>query len=338
MHALATAEDPEFNVGAAIRAIPGSTPYRRKCLNFAGLESRSLLSPKALAFLHETIQVVGATSVLEIGTYFAGGTKVLADAVQGRGVVVSVDSNAARAPYVEAEIATWPQALQEATMFLPHSAEQLFSTFSRKKEIWFDLCVVDGDHRHTAALVDLLNCARFAAPGAVILVDDSTQPAVFHAVKDFLALRPDWQEIGGAIEGHRTDAAFSSLRSSCEGLPFLVLVGPEHPPLGRRLHTLGGIADGPLQGIEIDLARPAPAGTFQGRFVLSYTDLKQPHMLQADASTDIVAGARTAVLRLAHPLVAETAQPVSIDVSLCWHGPDADSVLALARPPRFLIG
>ena len=338
MHALASAEGLEIDVAAAIRAIPASMPYRRKCLNFAGMESRSLLSPKALAFLHETIQVLGATSVLEIGSYFAGGTKVLADAVQGRGVVVSIDSNAVRAPYVEAEIATWPPALQDATTFLPHSAEELFSTFSRKKEIWFDVCVVDGDHRYTAALVDLLNCARFAAPGAVILVDDSTQPAVFHAVKDFLALRADWQEIGGAIADHRADSAFSSMRPSFEGLPFLVLVGPDRPPIGRGLYSLGGTATGPLQGLEIDLAQPAPAGTFQGHFVLSYTDTKQPHMLLADASVDVVAGVRSVVLRLAEPLVADTVQPVSVDASLCWHGPDANSALALARPPRLLIG
>ena len=338
MHALSSAEGPDFDVAAAIRTIPTSMPYRRKCLNFAGMESRSLLSPKALAFLHETIRVLGATSVLEIGTYFAGGAKVLADAVQGRGVVVTIDSNVARAPYVEAEIATWPQPLQEATTFLPHSADQLFSTFSRKKELWFDLFVVDGDHRYTAALVDLLNCARFAAPGAVILVDDSTQPAVFHAVKDFLALRPDWQEIGGAFTDQCGDAAFASMRPSFYGLPFLVLVGPTDPTIGRRHYTVGGVANGPLQGIEIDFSRPADAGRFQGRFVLSYTDAKQPCMLQADAAVDLAAGARKAVLRLAEPLAADTAQPKSVDVSLYWHGPDADSVLALAAPPRLLIG
>ncbi len=126
MQNLSPANDANCDVADTIGAILSSESYHKKCAEFAGAKSKSLLAPSALAFLHETVQVLDARSVLEIGTYFGGGAKVLADAVQGRGMVLTIDSNGARAPYVEAEIATWPQPMRDATMFLPYSAGDLF--------------------------------------------------------------------------------------------------------------------------------------------------------------------------------------------------------------------
>jgi len=283
------------------------------------------------------VQVLDARSVLEIGTYFGGGTKVLADALQGRGMVLTIDSNGPRASYVEAEIATWPQPMRDATMFLPYSAADLFATFFQRKEFWFDVCIVDGDHRHTAALADLLNCARFAGPGAVILVDDSTQPPVFNAVKDFLQLRPEWREIGGAIAGHSPAAAFTSMRPSFQGPPFLVLAGPDYPGIGRHPYSAGATVGQPVHGIGLDLARPAQSGTLQGRFAISYVDESQPHMVQADATLEVASGSRRVDLRLVEPLGAGGGQSVAAEVCLYWHGPDDESVLALAGPVRFLV-
>jgi predicted O-methyltransferase YrrM len=338
MQNVSPANDPHVDVADIIAAVPTSASFHQKCARFAAAESKSLLAAESLAFMHELIGVLEARSILEIGTYFAGGTKVLADAAQGTGMVLTIDSNGARAPYVEAEIATWPQPMRDATMFLPFSAADLFSTFSQRKEFWFDLCLVDGDHRHTAALADLLNTARYAGPGAVILVDDATQPAVFNAVRDFLTLRPNWREIGGALEGHNGGDAFATMRPSLDGLPFLILVGADHPEIGQDFYDVGASVAGPVRGLDIDLAVPAAAGTLQGRFALSYVTDQRPEMRQVDVRVAVPAGARRIQLALEEPLSAGAAQGASVAATLHWHGTGGPSTLALARSPRFQTG
>ncbi len=332
-NALAHAESDQ-DIADIIRAIPQSVGYRRKCLEYGNLETRSLMPRPALAFLHELIEVTGAESVLEIGTYFAGATKVLASAVQGRGIVLSIDSNSARAPYVEREIASWPEPLREATMFLPYSAADLFATFQRKEEFWFDLCIVDGDHRHTAALADLLNAARFAGPSAVILVDDSTQPPVFKAVQDFLRLAPEWREVGGAIAGYDEAEALDTMRPSFDGLPFLVLVGPDHPEIGARPHAVGREVLGPVTGMFLDLAEPAPGGRLQTRISLSYIADEKPQLVSADVAIEVPAGARRVAVLLKAPLVPQG--PGRVDAFLFWHGDIVGTTLSLASPPSIL--
>lgn len=335
--AIAAQEDQlERDPAEIVGAVPQSRAFRRKQALFRGIKSKSLLTPDALAFMHEVVRVLDARSVLEVGTYFAGATKVLADAVQGRGMVLSIDSNGARAPFVEAEIASWPQAMRDATVFLPCTADDLFTTFQRREEFWFDVCFIDGDHRQTAALGDLLNCARFAGPRAVILVDNSTQPPVFAAVQDFLRLRPDWREVGGAITQHRPDAHFRSIRPSFAGLPFLVLVGPEHPAIGRQLYNAGREIDGPLTGVALDLAVPAEAGRLQGHFALSAVSDRAPVMLVAEAETQVEAGRASVELRLAACLDPGPHRAPRIDYFLSWFGPSESSVLALAGPPQLL--
>jgi len=317
-----------------IRAIPESASFRRRSQAFAGIETRSLMPRPALAYLYELIRTINARSVLEIGTYFAGATKVMADAVAGRGMVLTIDSNSARAPYVEREIASWPEPLRDATMFLPYSAADLFTTFQRKEEFWFDLCIVDGDHRHAAALFDLLNASRFAGPGAVILVDDSTQPPVFSAVKDFLALCPGWREIGGAIADHDDADAFATMRPSFEGLPFLVLVGPDHPEIGTRPFVVGREVTGAVAGLSLDLAEAAGPGLLQARLSLSYVDEEKPQLVSADVAVEVARGARRIDLALAEPLAP--VGPGRVDVFLYWHASDGGAPLALTSPPKIL--
>jgi predicted O-methyltransferase YrrM len=45
-------------------------------------------------------------------------------------------------------------------------------TFAKYSNIKFDLLFIDGNHEYDAALGDLMNCAKVAAPNACVLFDD----------------------------------------------------------------------------------------------------------------------------------------------------------------------
>ena len=79
-----------------IRNIVKSDSFKEKVINFKKINSKSLMNNRSRAFLHELITVSKSTSILEIGTYFAGGTKVWADAVKknnGAKILSSISKN-----------------------------------------------------------------------------------------------------------------------------------------------------------------------------------------------------------------------------------------------------
>ena len=302
-------------------------------------KSSSLLSIESRAFLYQIIIQLGFTKVLEIGTYFGGGTKNLANALfKNSGYLITIDPSKDRKDIIEKEIKSWNEELKELTYFFPITSSDFFlmKNYAVLQEgIWFDLSIIDGDHSYTGAFSDLLNCSQYAGPNGIIIVDDYNQPPVFNAVKDFLKINSNWHEINNLIKSDLI--GFSEIKPSINNLPFLILIGPEYPSINQKLSTLGKNILGTVKGISINLAKPCYEGTLEARWLISImNDDKTLSMKTLDCKKEVKSGRVNINLNLPSPITSSNKYPMTIDAHLVWKD-NIFNNLELASPPKFII-
>jgi len=236
---------------------------------------KSLMSIRALAVLTELIVEFQPRIILEIGTYFGGGSEILARALNetNSGLLITLDSNEARAEEVERRMALWDPDVRAKTTFLAHTSEEFFRSLIGKWEPAIDIAIVDGDHTYLGAYSDIVRCAQQIAGGGMIIVDDYDQSSVNRAVADFADTHPDWRLVGNAEQtfvGRHQYAPHSSI----EGTPFLVLLAPDQR--GFSCHpTAFDYSDSSLSsliGAEIEVAPHNCLGTLHGGFSVEVSD------------------------------------------------------------------
>ncbi len=325
-----------------ILGIPSTAEFAAAAERFATYGEPTLIGPPARAFLHELVKVCNAKAVLEIGTYFAGTTRVLAEAVCGiGGVVITIDASGDRAPIVEEIVAAWPEEIRAATTFVPHLSSMFFEMFERTRSFKFELLFVDGDHSYRGALFDLLNCANYAQPNAVIVIDDYDLPPVFSATQDFLALNPQWRELSGSYDRDVASDPFAGMRSSVDGLPFLVLIGPPAASVGDRPInvSLGELADNDLQGVTVPLAGDHGEGRLHAKFVISSVTTQAMRSSSAATYATVSGGDAVVTIRLDPPLAPPFVDGATnnCDLSLVWESAAGD-LLDLAGDPELITG
>lgn len=154
---------------------------------------------------------------LEIGTYFAGTTKLLALAAhQTGGQVITIDPyGAERAPGLLRE---WPAELARRVSFRPQSSTEFLGPTNVIPK--FELIFVDGDHRYPNALHDLLASDENLLAGGMMIIDNAEIEDVMAACRSFLRDQPDYEFVAiretGSIERHpaiseKADTAGSSV-------------------------------------------------------------------------------------------------------------------------------
>ena len=85
------------------------------------------MSIEARSFIYELIIKLKCKKILEIGTYFGGGTKNLAKAVtQNNGSLITLDPSINRKEIIEKEINSWNQGLKNSTYFFPITSSDFF--------------------------------------------------------------------------------------------------------------------------------------------------------------------------------------------------------------------
>ena len=203
------------------------------------------------------------------------------------------------------------------------------------KDIWFDLCLIDGDHSYTGAFSDLINCSQYCGPNGIIIVDDYNQPPVYSAVKDFLKINTDWSEINNSINLHYTE--FSKMNPSIEKLPFLILIGPENPTINQNIRSIGKNIRGTVTGLNINLAKPSLEGTLESRWnIAGINDDKSLSMQTIDCKKEIRSGRFNINLNLPEPIHSSSKSPITIDTHLVWKDGESNN-LELASQPKFII-
>lgn len=211
----------------SLTTMPSSADFAASLTYFHDYPARGLSTAGSRAYMYNLIRATQPTVFVEIGTYYAAMTEVVARAIwdnKKAAQIITID------PYgndrVPGLIRGWPDALQELVSFLPLTSMDFFAQM-RKVRPQIDVCFIDGDHSYEFALFDLNCAALWMQPGGIVIMDDYDQPGVFWATKHFLDLHPGWREIGGVFEAFDPGAPFASIRPSVPDTGFLILKAPD---------------------------------------------------------------------------------------------------------------
>jgi predicted O-methyltransferase YrrM len=323
-----------------ILAIPTLPEMAETEGKFLATETKSMLSPKSRAFMFHLIQKIKPELVLEIGTFFAGTSRVIADSLvlNGTGSLVTLDPDAGRMPIVTETIGQWPADQREVTNYVHILSDDFFIGLRAMPEIYFDLMFVDGDHRHRAALGDLLACSDRAAANSVVVVDDYDQPNVFLAVQDFLKIRPDWQEISGNYCAATQDAPFKGMKSSFEGIPILVLLAPASAGISERAssYSLWDFSESSVTSVDLSVSPDQSSGTLFAHAIFDSVSANGVESVHRSLTVSVKAGSTHVTIPMDPPLTTDSAADAyhrTCEVSLVWRNDSADEALRLNSPP-----
>jgi predicted O-methyltransferase YrrM len=156
-----------------------------------------------LCFLIERLQ---PQTVLEIGTFFAATSKIMAEALSAcgrKGKLITLDPFGGHR--VPAILQTWPQTIQAVTEFRPSSSMDYFLELESQRthtgvKSLFGLIFVDGHHNLEYVLFDLIRSADHLRPDGVIVVDNLEQEGPRQAAVQFLHWNPAWSLVAdGAV-------------------------------------------------------------------------------------------------------------------------------------------
>lgn len=184
-----------------------------------------LLNAQSRALLYFLTRFLKPERMLEIGTYKAGSSEIIARALRmnGKGELTTIDPyGSQRVPSI---LNTWPDSLKAHLDYLPLSSMECFMQL--KEDQNFDLIFIDGDHSYEFALYDLNMAAKRINPGGVVILDNVEQTGVYWAVKSFLSNNTGWKELGNSIAHHDHNHPFSTMNPSFPETSFLLLQAPE---------------------------------------------------------------------------------------------------------------
>ena len=311
---------------------------------FDGYPAHALTQPACRAFMYEAVRTLRPKFILEIGTYCAGTTEVMARAVHanGGGLVLTIDPyGGGRVPGI---LAGWPEALNALVNFIPATSMDLFIQLDRLASP-VDLAFVDGNHAYAFAYYDLAAAAKWVAPGGVVVMDDFDQPGVFWAVKHFLDAHGDWKEISGVFDDFDSGAPFESMRPSVRGTKFLVLQRAARVTLGHGTPLSFDIArlaepglSGLRLGVEAGTAGTMHAKVFLRSFYVNGSD-GDPEQVQTVVSAPVAADQGLVDLPFGAPLFSSHPQDGTrreVEIVLIWQPATGDAPLSLTRPPQVI--
>ena len=327
--------------------LPDAPGYRQTVEFFTGYPERSLLSEGSRAFLYQAIKALQARFVLEIGTYYAGTTEVLARAVHangpGSGHVMTIDPyGAERVPQI---IEGWPQSLRDITTYAPIDSMGIFIRLERLRPS-IDLAFIDGDHEYGFALYDLTMAAKWLRPGGILVLDDASESSVYTAARDFLTINPGWRALGGVFDGFDSSNPFPSMHlPSIRNTGFTVLAAPSHVEIrGKAVSfSFGPIQEPGVVGFTIDRLDGA-SGTLHANVILRsfYEDPRRGNPDQHDAviAAEISGEPGRSDVLLDQPSETSMAMDGSwreVELVLLWENREGSGALRLTGKPQIIM-
>jgi predicted O-methyltransferase YrrM len=129
--------------------------------------------------------------MLEIGTWWAGTTELMAWAAHRHGSAVhTIDPQGGdRAPYI---LESWPPELAARVTFHARSSSEYFSNDQVPA---FDLVFIDGSHTYPNVYHDIAASIEAANRRGYFVIDNTNQPAVLEAVHDYVSLHPSVEAV-----------------------------------------------------------------------------------------------------------------------------------------------
>jgi predicted O-methyltransferase YrrM len=314
-----------------------SEVFRRVREHYRDYPARSLQSNEARAFLYHLIMMRRPLRALEIGTFEAGTTEVLAHALweADRGHLETIDPfGAERCPRT---IATFPPQLQERISFKAVSSAAHFDRVMAES-VLYDFVLIDGNHEFEYALFDLMCTARLMRPGGLVVLDNIEQPGPRLATKLFLDHHPEWRDVAGVVGRIDPQAPFVMPPPSFPETKFYLLEAPPHYLVGEEARSFGAVdvdrAD--VDGIELVLAEPAQ-GTLHVQVYSRTFGVSEPEEREGILSYEMNVPALPAdpCLRIALPKPLRSSHARSglhrrVEILLAFTGKQG---LALGAPP-----
>ena len=194
---LTKLQTPTYTGGDPVKNVVAAPEFQIAQEYFTDYPPTSLLynGGVARAFIYLLIRSMSLKSLLEIGTFQAGTTEVIARALWANGIghVDTVDPSGY--PQITAALAEWAPELRalcswhnQNSMAFFHAAQYLPNRY--------DLIFIDGDHEHFAALYDIQRSAALLNHGGFLLIDNAELPSVRVAALQFLSDNDGWELLG----------------------------------------------------------------------------------------------------------------------------------------------
>lgn len=308
--------------------------------------------------LYELIRRLRPELCLEIGTFFANTTELMAQAQVdsgGPGRVVTLDPfGGDRVPGI---LDGWPEELRSRVTFKPVSSMDFFleletTGVAKGHSSPLGVSFIDGHHSFEYALFDVIRTADHTRPGGAIVIDNLEQRGPGDAVTKFLEWNPAWSSFcAGRLQTAASwrDAAGSLVGAGYGEDSWGVLLAP--PGLQVAAHgtkiTKRGLAYRPVTALRANVT-----GALQeGRLDVVWTYVAVPPDLhlrgtgtvlkQMAAQCTVRAGAGSALLEFDSPVTLKLERPdmnILYELEMIYRATDPDAYLLLdAEEPIVLV-
>jgi len=330
------------NLKSLLGLLRDYTPFKRTCTVLEEYSAEALVPSASRALLFFLTRHFKPHYALEIGTYRAGSTEIIARALRmnGRGTLLTIDPfGKERVPAI---LNTWPKNVSQHVEFMPLSSMDCFIELSRRS-IECELIFVDGDHSYEYALYDLQMAARHIKPGGIVIMDNAEQTGVYWAVKDFLKSHTDWRELGDSIAHHDPSHPFETMHPSFPDSSFLLLQAPTYilvSSIPRSFYTRYAEEKG-LAGFHLHLSGEQDEGVlhalvfFRSFYHGGYDGI--PEQMFHHMHIPIHAGEKEKHVSFQNPYVTQMIAEHSYrtyEIILSWQPKESDQGLVLVQSPE----
>ena len=313
---------------------------------FTDYPERVLASPRVRAFMYQLVRAWRPKLMVEIGTYFAGTTEVIARAMWANGeggqLVTTDPYGGHRVPGI---LAQWPEELRELVVFLDKTSMDFYIEFGRH-DPQIDIAFIDGNHAYEFAFYDLITLANWTRPGGLVVLDDCDQPGVFWAAKHFLELNPGWREVSGAFAAFEPANPFATMRSSVPGVGYLILQAPRSFEITANpiSFTYSRFRQRGIGGFRVHPTAGSAAGELHAKiFLRSFHDEEsagKPQQLVTTHSAPIDVAGRDQTVTLDEPFLTDLdtwTTTREAELAFVWHGRDGAAPLTLSQRPELIV-
>ena len=225
---------------------------------------RALIPPVSQALMYAVIRNQKPHNLVEIGSFKAGTTEMLARTIQGTGYGTLHTGSPYDASRFLPVYHRWPARLRSPVRYYQVDSMTLFMRLD-SQNIRPDVVVIDGSHDFEFVQFDIHAAARRLSRGGFIFVNGVSQAGPYLAAMDFLAQHPEWHECGRrrAASADTEMKGLDSSRSGIDGTDLLVLRAPFQQFVGSRAASCG-VHEWPqpvVNGLRLTLADDALSGT-----------------------------------------------------------------------------
>ena len=223
---------------------------------------RSITGADEVATLALLVGRLRPALTLEIGTFFAGTTRVLAEAagVVGGRVVTLDPFGSHRVPGI---LAAWPAEVRARVEYRDATSMCYFAKLDLPKAGRSPLGVVfvDGNHAFEYALFDIIRGADHLTPGGAVVVDNMDQDGPRQAAAQFLDWNPAWRLFAGGRLYRAGDAVNAALTASPVGWGVLVApAGVQVSATAMKVFEYN-VAYQPIRAVRFHVAAASGPGT-----------------------------------------------------------------------------